>query len=175
MKTLNTNWKVIALGTFAVMVTIWAGNRMEAKSGQEYTAQSARVSPQVREAAINTLGPIGLTRGQTLRIGVLFTGPGGGPHVVLGVTVFDCGGNPLMSNTYDPDTSTCSSFDLNADQLSQGEFDNSGRAEVGVRFHGGGGGEGIGPLSVSAQVFDNLTGKSTLALDFQTGHPGGVN
>src|SRR5205814_10358784 len=59
MKTLNTHWKVIALGTFAVMVTIWAGGRMEAKSGQDYAAQSARVRPQVREAATNLIGPIG--------------------------------------------------------------------------------------------------------------------
>ena len=41
---LNTQWKLIALGTFAVMVTIWAGSVMEAKTGQDYTAQSARVT-----------------------------------------------------------------------------------------------------------------------------------
>ena len=74
MKTLNRYWKLIGLGTFAVMVTIWTGSRMEAQTGQDYTAQSARVSPQIREAAINALGPIGLTRGQTLRIGVLRPG-----------------------------------------------------------------------------------------------------
>jgi hypothetical protein len=170
MKTLNTNWKLIAIGTFAVMVTIWAGSRMEAKTGQEFSVQSARVSPQVREAAINALGPIGLTRGQTLRIGL--SAPG--PHVVLGVTVFDCGGNTLMSNTYDPDTSnTCSSFDLNADQLPQGEFDNSGRTEMNVVLKSGGDVNKPG-FSVSAQVFDNLTGRTTFALQ-AGGHPGGIN
>jgi len=169
MKTLNTNWKLIAVGTFAVMVTIWAGSRMEAKTGQDFSIQSARVSPQVREAAINAFGPIGLTRGQTLRIGLLVPGP----HVVLGVTVFDCGGNTLMSNTYDPDTSnTCSSFDLNADQLPQQLFDNAGRTEMNVVLTRGG--DVNKPFSASAQVFDNLTGKTTFAL--QTGgHTGGVN
>ena len=174
MKGLNTKWKVIALGTFAVMLTIWTGSRMEAKTAQDYTAQSARVHPQVREAAINALGPIGLTRGQTLRIGVLFTGPSGGPHVVLGVTVFDCGGNTLMSNTYDPDTSnTCSSFDLNADQLPQGAFDNTGRTELNVVLNSGGGIWKPGSFA-TAQVFDNNTGKTTFALQ-AGGHPGGAN
>jgi hypothetical protein len=171
MKSLNTNWKVIALATFAVMVTIWAGSSMEAKTGQDYTAQSARVSPQVREAAINALGPIGLTRGQTLRIGL--SAPG--PHVVLGVTVFDCSGNTLMSNTYDPDTSnTCSSFDLNADQLPQGAFDNTGRTEMNVALNSGGGIWKPGSFMATAQVFDNLTGKTTFVLQ-AGGHPGGIN
>ena len=173
MKTLNTNWKLIALGTFVVIATICAGRVMEAKTGQDYTAQSARVSPQVREAAINALGPIGLTRGQTLRIGVLFTGPGGAPHVVLGVTVFDCGGNTLMSNTYDPDTSNTCSFDLNADQLPQGAFDNTGRAEMSVVLNSGGGIWKPGSFA-TAQVFDNNTGKTTFALQ-AGGHPGGAN
>ena len=173
MKGLNTKWKVIALGTFAVMVTIWSGSRMEAKTGQEYTAQSARVRPQILYAAINALGPIGLTRGQTLRIGVLFTGPGGGPHVVLGVTVFDCGGNTLMSNTYDPDTSnTCSSFDLNADQLPQAEFDNSGRVEVGVRLNGGDGNK-VGSFFGTVQVFDHNTGHTTEMLTLAAGDGNG--
>jgi hypothetical protein len=173
MKGLNTKWKVIALGIFAVMVTIWTGSRMEAKTGQDYTAQSARVRPQILYAAINALGPIGLTRGQTLRIGVLFTGPGGGPHV-LGVTVFDCGGNTLMSNTYDPDTSACSSFDLNADQLPQGAFDNTGRTEMNVVLNSGGGIWRPGSFFATAQVFDNNTGKTTFALQ-AGGHPGGAN
>ncbi|HZM90193.1 MAG TPA: hypothetical protein VFF31_26980 [Blastocatellia bacterium] len=171
MKTLNTHWKLIAFATLAVMVTIWTGSRMEAKTGQDETAQSGRVGPQVREAAIGAFGPIGLTHGQTLRIGI----NGGDVNGMLILTVFDCGGNILMSNTYIPGPHvTCAVFDLNADQLPQGEFDNSGRAEVGVRFHGGGGGERIGSLSATAQVFDNLTGKTTFALQ-AGGHPGGIN
>jgi hypothetical protein len=175
MKTLNTHWKLIAFGTFAVMMTLWAGSKMEAKTGQDYNPQSARVSPQVREAALNLFGPIGLTHGQTLRIGVLFTGPGAGPHVVLGVTVFGCGGNTLMSNTYDPDTSNpCSSFDLNADQLPQGAFDNTGRTEMNVALTSGGGVWKPGSFFATAQVFDNNTGKTTFALQ-AGGHPGGAN
>src|SRR6266404_1743937 len=165
MKTLNTHWKLIAFGTFAVMMTVWAGSRMEAKTGQDYTAQSAHVNPQVREAAINLFGPIGLTRGQTLRIGFL-PRPGGGPSV----TVFDCGGNILMVCNWSNPANTCSSFDLNADQLPPGEFDNSGRAEVGVRVDWGDGTK-VGSFFATVQVFDNLTGKTTFAIS----HPGGVN
>ena len=170
MKTLNTNWKLIALGTFAVMVTIWAGSRMEAKTAQDYNAQSARVSPQVREAAINALGPIGLTRGQTLRIGINGGDVNGMPTEMI---VFDCGGNILMSNTYIPGPhNTCSSFDLNADQLPQGTFDNTGRTEMNVALRSGG--DGNGSLFATAQVFDNNTGKTTFALQ-AGGHPGGAN
>lgn len=166
---ISTPWKLLVVGTFAVIVTICAGRVMEAKTGQESTAQSARVTPQVREAAINALGPIGLTRGQTLRIGLFVPGP----HVVLVLTVFDRGGNTLINSTVNPGPpNTSSFFDLNADQLPQGEFDNSGRAEVTVSFHGSGGGEGI--FSASAQVVDNLSGKTTFALQ-AGGHPGGVN
>jgi hypothetical protein len=170
MKTLNTHWKVIALGTVVVIVTICAGRVMEAKAKQDYTAQSARVRPQIREAAINAFGPIGLTRGQTLRIGLLVPGP----HVVLGVTVFDCGGNTLMDSSVDPtNPNTCSIFDLNADQLAQGVFDNSGRAEVSVTLKSGGDVNKPGSFSATAQVFDNNTGKSTVVLSLS--HPGGCN
>jgi len=171
MKTLNTHWKLIAFGTFAVMMTLWAGSRMEAKTGQDYTAQSARVSPQAREAAINIFGPIGLTRGQTLRIGGVWIP---GPHVVLTLTFFDCGGRILMSNTYIPGpANTCSSFDLNADQLPPGEFDNTGRTEMNVVLKSDGGIWKPGSFSATAQVFENNTGKSTLLLSLS--HPGGMN
>lgn len=164
MKTLNTKWKVVAIGAFAVMVTIWAGSRMEAKTGQDFGVQNARVSPQIREAAITALGPIGLTRGQTLRIGLLAPGP----HVVLEVT--DCGGNTLINATVVPGPpDTCAVFDLNADQLPQGEFDNSGRAEVSVDW-----GDRNGSFFATAQVFDNNTGKTTFVLQ-AGGHPGGIN
>ncbi|HXU38019.1 MAG TPA: hypothetical protein VN937_16775 [Blastocatellia bacterium] len=163
---INTPWKLIALGTFAVIVTICAGRVMEAKTGQGSTAQSARVTPQVREAAINALGPIGLTRGQTLRIGLFAPGP----HVVRELTVFDRSGNTLINSIVSPGPpNTSSFFDLNADQLPQGEFDNSGRAEVSVDW-----GDGNGSFSATAQVFDNLTGKTTFALQ-AGGHPGGIN
>jgi hypothetical protein len=165
MKTLNTHWKLIALVTFGVMVTIWTGSRMEAKTREDYTVQSARVSPQAREAAIGALGPIGLTRGQTLRIGLLRPGQNGTEMIV-----FDCGGNTLMHAIIVPGPpNTCSHFDLNADQLPQGEFDNSGRAEVSVDW-----GDGNGSFSATVQVFDNNTGKTTFALQ-AGGHPGGVN
>jgi len=165
MKSLNTQWRLIALATFAVIVTICAGRVMGARTGQDYTTQSARVSPQVREAAIGFLGPIGLTRGQTLRIGLLRPRQNGTEMIV-----FNCGGNTLMHAIIVPgQPNTCASFDLNADQLPQGEFDNSGRAEVSVDW-----GDGNGSFSATVQVFDNTTGKTTFALQ-AGGHPGGVN
>ena len=166
MKTLNTHWKLIALGAFAVMVTIWTGSRMEAKTGQDYAAQSARVSPQVREAAIGALGPIGLTHGQTLRIGINGGDVNGGDGT-LTTCVFDCGGNILMSNTYIPGPhNTCSSFDLNADQLPQGAFDNTGRTEMNVVLRSDGGIWKPGSFFATVQVFDNATGKTTEMLTF---------
>lgn len=175
MNILNIHWKVIALCTFAVMVTIWTGNGMEAKTGQDYAAQSRRVRPQILYAAIGALGPIGITRGQTLRIGIKGGDVNGGDvNGMLTLTAFDCGGNILMSNTYIPGpNNTCSSFDLNADQLPQGTFDNSGRAEVSMQILGAGGTNRPGSFFATAQVFDNLTGKSTLALSIS--HPGGAN
>ena len=149
MKTLNTQWKLIALGTFVVIGTLCAGRVMSANT------------------YIRALGPIGLTRGQTLRVGLVVVP---GPHVVFGVTVFDCGGNTLMSNTYDPDTSnTCSSFDLNADQLPQQLFDNAGRTEMNVRLTSGGGIWKPGSFFATLQVFDNATGKTTEMLTFTPG------
>src|SRR2546423_13037182 len=139
MKT-TTQWKRIALGMFAVFVTIGAGRVMEAKTGQDYTGQSARVTPQIREAAINALGPIGLTRGQTLRTGLFVAGPGSGPHAEFELTVFDRGGSILMSNTYTPGPNMSAFLDLNADQLPQQEFDQAGRAEVSLRLRAGGDG-----------------------------------
>ncbi len=172
MKTLNTQWKLIALGTFALMVIIWAGSRMEAKTGQDYTAQSARVSPQVRDAAIGAFGPIGLTHGQTLRIGINGGDVNGMPTEMI---VFDCGGNILMSNTFNPGPpNTCSSFDLNADQLPQGAFDNTGRTEMNVVLNSGGGIWKPGSFFATAQVFDNNTHQTTFALQ-AGGHPGGAN
>ena len=74
--------------------------------------------PQVREAAIDAFGPIGLTRGQTLRIGINGGDVDGMPTEMI---VFGCGGNILMNNTVIPGPpNTCSSFDVNADQLPQG-------------------------------------------------------
>ena len=169
MKTLNTKWKVVAIGAFAVMVTIWAGSRMEAKTGRDFGVQNARVSPQIREAAITALGPIGLTRGQTLRIGLLAPGP----HVVLEVT--DCGGNTLINATVVPGPpDTCAVFDLNADQLPQQLFDNAGRTEMNVVLTSGGDVNRAGSFFATAQVFDNNTGKTTFALQ-AGGHPGGAN
>lgn len=93
MKNLNIHWKTVALCIFAVILTFWAGSGMKAKAKQDYGAQSARVSPQVRES-IGALGQIGVTRGQTLRIGLLAPGP----HVVLEVT--DCQGNTLINGNF---------------------------------------------------------------------------
>jgi hypothetical protein len=159
MKTLNTHWKTVALCTFAVVVTIWAGSGMNAKAREDYTAQSARVSPQARERAIGALGQIGVTRGQTLRIGLLVPGP----HVVLELT--DCQGNTLNPTVVGGPPGTCSFFDLNADQLPQQEFDSTGRVELIATLTradpGPPGNDTSTPFDfIRAQVFDNVTGKT---------------
>jgi hypothetical protein len=162
MKTLNTHWKTVALCTFAVVVTIWAGSGMKAKAREDYTAQSARVSPQERERAIGALGRIGVTRGQTLRIGLLVPGP----HVVLELT--DCQGNTLVNTTIAPGPpGTCPFFDLNADQLPQQEFDNTGRVELIATLTradpGPPGNDNSSPFDfATAQVFENGIAKTIL-------------
>ena len=162
MKTLATTWKVIAVGTLAVIVTIWAGSGIKAKARQDYAEQSARVRPHVREAAIGLLGPIGLTHGQTLRIGLLLPGPGGGPHALGGtVTISDCHGNILAMFTATLTINECSFFDVFADQLPQAEFDNAGRAELTVGLTVSGNINRPGSFFATAQVFDNVTGKTT--------------
>jgi len=164
MKTLNMYWKPAALCTLAVTVTIWAGSGIKAKAKQDHSAQSARVSPQVREAAIGALGQIGVARGQTLRIGLLVPGP----HVLLEVT--DCQGNTLINATAAPGPpGTCSFFDLNADQLPQQEFDNTGRVELIATLtkadSGPPGNDTSTPFDfATAQVFDNVTAKTMFVL-----------
>ena len=44
MKTLNTCWKLIALGTFAVIVAIWAGSGMKAKAKPGRIAENSDAS-----------------------------------------------------------------------------------------------------------------------------------
>ena len=164
MKSLNTHWKTVALCAFAVMVTIWTGSGMKAKAKQDYTTQSARVSPQVRANAIGALGRIGVTRGQTLRIGLLVPGP----HVVLELT--DCRDHILINATVAPGPpGTCSFFDLNADQLPQDEFDNTGRAELIATLTKADtdppGNDNSSPFDFATmQVFDNISGKTIINL-----------
>lgn len=176
MKTVNTHWKTVALCTFAVIVTIWAGSGMKAKARGDYTAQSARVSPQIRERAIGALGRIGVTRGQTLRIATVVPGP----PVVLELT--DCQGNTLINTIVAPGPpGTCSFFDLNADQLPQEEFDNTGRVELIATLTkadpGHPGNDNSSPFDfATAQVFDNISAKTIVNLTlapfecFPSGH-----
>jgi hypothetical protein len=164
MKNLNIHWKTVAVCIFAVILTVWAGSGMKAKAKQDYRAESARVSPQVREAAIGALGQIGVTRGQTLRIGLLVPGP----HVVLEVT--DCQGNTLMNANFNSGPpNTCSFFDLNADQLPQQEFDSTGRVELIATLTKADPGPPGNDTSTSfdfatAQVFDTVTAKTMFVL-----------
>ena len=137
---------------------------MKTKAKQDYSARSARVSEQVRDAAIGALGQVGVTRGQTLRIGLLVPGP----HVVLEVT--DCQGNTLINANFNPGPpGTCSFFDLNADQLPQQEFDSTGRVELIATLTkadpGPPGNDTSTPFDfATAQVFDNVTAKTMFVL-----------
>ena len=168
MKTLIMLRKLALFVIVLIVVTVLAGIAMQANGPQDDTVRLTQVRPQVREAALGFLGPIGLINGQTLRIGLLGKGtPGGGDvNSALIVTAFDCQGGTLATVNLNPGPNQCSFFDLNADQIPQSDFDNTGRAEVSVGLRSGGGIWNPGSLFASAQVFDNLTGKSTLAIDF---------
>lgn len=168
MRTRNIRWKLALLVFIPIAVAVLCGIALQANDTQGDTGRISQVRPQVREAALGFLGPIGLVHGQTLRIGLLGKGtPGGGDvNSVLIVTAFDCQGGTLATVNLNPGANQCSFFDLNADQIPQSDFDGTGRAEVSVGLRSGGGIWNPGSFFASAQVFDNLTGKSTLAIDF---------
>jgi hypothetical protein len=129
MKTLNTPGRLIALVPLVAIAILSIGNRIGAVPDQ---------NKEVREAA-NEVGIIiegGITHGQILRFNVarLANHPGGAN---LELRVLDSQGNILASNTYVfPNGNQngggvwSSFFDLNADQLPQQLFDNTGRAQL---------------------------------------------
>ena len=163
MKTLNTHWKLIALGAFAVMVTIWAGSRMEAKTGQDYKAQSGSVSPQA--PAADEVGIIiqgGITHGQTLRFDIFHSADAGCQgQDQMRVTLFDSQGDILAQPVIPTGPNQTSHFNVNGDLLAQSVFDNNGRAELtGVLSHLASGGIPGGGCVVAGEVFDNNTGNT---------------
>ncbi|MEK6300275.1 MAG: hypothetical protein AABO41_06105 [Acidobacteriota bacterium] len=163
MKTLNTHWKLIALGTFAVIVTIWAGSRMEAKTGQDYPGKSG-VSPQIREAAdeVGVVVIAGITHGQTLRFDLFHSAEAECPgQDQMRLTLFDSQGHVLAQTVIPTGPNQTSHFDVNGDQLAQTVFDNNGRAELtGVLGHLNSGGIPGGGCVVAGEVFDNNTGNT---------------
>ena len=163
MKTLNTQWKLIALGTFAVIVTIWAGGRMEAKTDQDYKAQSARVSPQAQTAEeVGIIIQGGITLGQTLRFDLFHSADAGcqGQDQML-LTLFDSQGQILAQPVIPTGPNQTSHFNVNGDLLAQSVFDNNGRAELtGVLSHLASGGIPGGGCVVAGEVFDNNTGNT---------------
>lgn len=163
MKTLNTHWKLIALGTFAVIVTIWAGSRMEAKTGQDSTGKSG-VSPQIREAAdeVGVVVIAGITHGQTLRFDLFHSAEAecrGQDQMRL--TLYDSQGHVLAQTVIPTGPNQTSHFEVNGDQLAQTVFDNNGRAELtGVLGHLNAGGIPGGGCVVAGEVFENNTGNT---------------
>jgi len=89
------------------------------------------------------------------------------------LTVFGCDGRTLINAVINPGPPNvqCSSVDVNADQLPQQNFDNTGRAEISAALAVGPGTLRPGSLFATAQVFDNATGKTTAMLG--KGVPGG--
>jgi hypothetical protein len=138
MRVLNTRRKLIALVPLVAIAILSIGNRIGAVPDQ---------NKEVREAA-NEGGiwiGAGITQGQVLRFSVarLATVVGGPPNsnahpggVNLELRVFDSQGDLVASNTYVfPQNQNgggvwISFFDLSADQLPAGAFDNTGRAEL---------------------------------------------
>jgi hypothetical protein len=164
MKTLNVQWKLIALGTFVVIVTICAGRVMEAKARQDYTAQSARVSPQERDAAdeVGVIVISGITRGQTLRFDIFHSADaecrGQGQ---MRLTLFDSHGQVLAQPVIPTSPDQTAHFEVNGGQLAPSVFDNNGRAELtGVLSHVSAGGVPGGGCVVAGEVFDNDTGNT---------------
>jgi len=162
MKTLNTQSNLIGLGAIALMVIIWAG-RMEARTGDGSTTQSARVSPQA--PATDEVGIIiqgGITHGQTLRLDLFHSadaGCQGQDHMRL--TLYDSQGHVLLQPVIPTGPNQTSHFEVNADQLAQTVFDNNGRAELtGVLGHLNSGGIPGGGCVVAGEVFDNNTGNT---------------
>jgi len=132
-------------------------------------------APKVREAA-NVVGLVvqgGITRGQTLRIGVVLSALvcANPPPQRFGLAVFDSQGTtlatfPIPSSAAGPGAGPhISFFDLDADQLPQHLFDNRGRAELravlGITNPGPPQTRIPGPLEMTAEVFENVSGKTT--------------
>lgn len=191
MKTLNRSWKLTTLVALTLIIAIgafWEGSRTAAQDDQDQISNLTRpelqVGLQVREAA-NVVGLIiqgGITRGQTLRFHFFLpaecsTNQDGGAGVSerLRLTVFDTQGGVLAStilvvsgpNQNGP--ARFAQFDLNADQIPQEKFDQTGR----VQFTGVLGAlisTNPGPPQIpgphvrgvlTGELFDNLTGKTT--------------
>ena len=163
MNTLKTSWKLIALGTLVVIVTICAGRVMEAKARQDYTAQKTSVSPQVREAEeVGIIIQGGITHGQTLRFDLFHSAEAecrGQDQMRL--TLYDSQGHVLAQSVIPTGPNQTSHFEVNADLLAQTVFDNNGRAELtGVLGHLNSGGIPGGGCVVAGEVFDNNTGNT---------------
>ena len=47
MQTFKTHWKLKAFGTLAVIMTVWAGSRMQANANQGFTAENSKVDAAV--------------------------------------------------------------------------------------------------------------------------------
>jgi len=142
MRTLNIQWRLIALVPLVAIAILSIGHRTGAVPDQ---------NREVREAA-NDVGIIiqggivvqgGITQGQVLRFNVarLATIIPGPPNSVvpgppnLELMVFDSQGNLLVTYAFPNQNQNgggiwISFFDLSATQLPASAFDNSGRAQV---------------------------------------------
>ncbi|MEP6568352.1 MAG: hypothetical protein ABJC10_01145 [Acidobacteriota bacterium] len=171
MKTLGTRWRLIALVPLVAVAILSLGSRTGAVPDQ---------NREVREAA-NEVGFVvqgGITQGQVFRFNAVHqVGPGGGPHIVLELRVFDSQGNVVASHLFqfpDPgqnqgnNTWRSQSFDLDADLLSSNTYDSAGRAQLtGVFRHlpsSQSGGIPGGGCLVSGEIFNNgdVNGRRTL-------------
>jgi hypothetical protein len=181
MRLLNISWRLLALVTMAVIVSVWTGSGTGASPAQDQLSSRAQLVPQAREAA-DELGVIvsaGITRGQTLRFDVfrLATVQPGPPGLRL--TVFDRLGNVVVSNVFSNQGQNgaivSSFFDVNADQFADSFFDSNMRFElIGVVSAVGNVGKGVpgGGFVVAGEVFDNLTGRTSVHI-LGKGVPGG--
>jgi len=163
------------LVAIAAILMVAAGG-IAANRGQDQIAARALMSPQARDPAdeVSFVFQGGIAHGQTLRFNVvpLATVNPGPPQMEL--TVFDSQGGILVhvllfgQNQNIPGLS--GRFDLNADQLPQEKFDNTGRIEIAgmLKTVNPGPPQTVnhGPpmcgFVASAEVLDNGTGKTTI-------------
>lgn len=158
MKSLSKRWRLIALLPLVGVAILSIGNRTSAVPDQK---------PAIREAA-NEVGIVvegGITHGETIRFSAFHSAAGGcDTHEQMLLTVFDSQGNVVVQQLWITNPNETFHVDLNADQLPQSAFDNSGRAElIGLLTHPGGvnaGGIPGGGCVVAGEVFDNNTGRT---------------
>ena len=147
MKKLNKSSKLIAVTLLAAVSVICFPNRAEATEPKEESFASS----------------FGMTLGQSVRFTLFNIGdPSRSGPVEVTLTFTSCAGGTVAQSSQVVDPGGCIVSDLNANQLPQTAFDNTGRAQLLIivvcRLPGG------GCVAPSLEVFDQQTGRTVVAI-----------